>query len=262
MTGPSAGTDPALTIEDVSVTFGGNHALRGVGFEVRTGFTGLLGANGAGKTTLLNVLSGIVAPVSGRVLVHGRSTAGLSQARIARLGVGRTFQTPKLIKVASVLDNVLLGLDGRQGLAAQWAEVFGLARRRGARQQARAQLDELGLADRAAEPVANLPLPAQKLVEIARALVCRPSVLLLDEPAAGLGRSDADALVERLRAVVDRTELAVLIIEHDVELISRLCPHAVVLDFGRVIAEGEPRELLRRPEVVEAYLGADVAAVD
>ena len=240
-----------LELRGLEVSFGGNHVLKGVDLEVGSGFTGLLGPNGAGKTTIFNVISGYVRQSAGEVLLRGEALTRLSPAAVARRGVARTFQTPKLVPDMSLLNNVLLGVDGRREL-----------RGRKGRDRAHELLELFGLGDRSALQASSIPLASQKVVEVIRALVSAPRLVLLDEPAAGLSAADVEALIPPLREVVSRDELAVVIIEHDVELVSRLCPRAAVLHFGKTLAVGTPAEVMRHPDVLEAYLGADFAAVD
>ncbi len=247
------GEQALLAVEGVHVHFGGNHVLRGVSLGVPAGFMGLIGPNGAGKTTLLNVVSGYVAPSDGRVLLAGDPITGLRPHQVAGRGIARTFQTPKLVRELTVLENVMLGLDGRAG----W-----LPRGRGsaAVETADQLLERFGMSSWRDREAGSLPLSSQKVVEVARALVSNPRLVLLDEPAAGLGAKDVERLIGPLQRHAEEEALAVLIIEHDIELISHLCPLIAVLDFGLVIAEGDPADVLERPDVVRAYLGAGFAA--
>ncbi|SHK53415.1 branched-chain amino acid transport system ATP-binding protein [Pseudonocardia thermophila] len=256
---------PVVQFVDVQKAFGGNKVLVDVSLDVRPGFTGLIGPNGAGKTTCLNVVSGYLQPDAGDVRLAGQSVLGRAPMEVARMGVSRTFQTPRLIPNLSAVENVMVG-GSRHYRHGHLAELLGLpsARRdeRVQRERAYALLEELGLdhPDRAANA---FPVGSQKIIEVARALLNDPVLLLLDEPAAGLGAEDVDRLVNGLNAWTARNpEAAVMIIEHDLELISRLCPTAAVLHFGRIITSGAPKDVLRDPVVVEAYLGADVAAGD
>ena len=244
---------PLLAVEDVHVRFGGNQVLRGVSLQVEAGFMGLIGPNGAGKTTLLNVVSGYVAPEEGRVLLSGDPITRLRPHQVAGRGVARTFQTPKLVRELTVLENVMLGLDGRAG----W---FRGGRRSRSADRAAQLLEFFGMSAWRDREASSLPLSSQKVVEVARALVANPRVVLLDEPAAGLGVEDVDRLIRPLQRHAEEHSLAVLIIEHDIELISHLCPRIAVLDFGKVIAEGRPIEVLELPDVVRAYLGAGFAS--
>ncbi|MEV4554051.1 ABC transporter ATP-binding protein [Nonomuraea wenchangensis] len=249
-----------LELSGIAVRFGGNEVLKGVDLSVGPGFTGLIGPNGAGKTTVFNVVTGYVRPAAGTVSIGGERIPAGRPAAVARKGVRRTFQTPRLVAELSVEANVLVGLDaGTSALA----DYLGLSRAaRAARARVRELLEAFGLAERAAEPVGNLPLGSQKIVEVARALAPRPRVVLLDEPAAGLSAADVTRMVEPLSRIGEREELSILIIEHDLELVARLCPRIAALHFGRILAEGTPAEVVAHPDVVEAYLGAGVAAVD
>ncbi|MEY3031328.1 MAG: ABC transporter ATP-binding protein [Ilumatobacteraceae bacterium] len=249
-----------LSAENISVSFGGNHVLSGLDLQINRRFTGLIGPNGAGKTTLFNVISGYVTPSAGSVEILGSDVTGLGQVEIARLGVGRTFQTPKLIGDLSVVENVMIGLDGRTSLLAQLSE--GLISRSSARaKRARAieVLEKFALAGVAEEEAGSLPLGSQKIVEVCRALVTEPALLLLDEPAAGLGRDDVEQLVEPLRDWVAAHDVSVVIIEHDLELVNNLCEDVAVLHLGTIISRGTPAECMSDPQVVEAYLGAGFA---
>ncbi len=246
--------DVRLTVEDLVVGFGGNTVLQGVSFSVARGFTGLIGPNGAGKTTLLNAISGYVSPTRGRVLLGDRPLTSLRPHRIARRGLGRTFQTPRLVPELTVWENVMLGLDGHIGWDRKRSHVVSLAR-------VEELLRQLDLNDWRDRPAASLPFSSQKVVEVARALAADPLVVLLDEPAAGLGPAEVERLIEPLKRRVEERGLAVLIVEHDIELVTRLCSRIVVLDFGQLIADGAPAQVLRLPHVVNAYLGAGVAAV-
>ena len=259
-----AGADPAsappLAVEGIDVRFGGNQVLSGVELEITHDFTGLIGPNGAGKTTLFNVISGYVPPAAGTVRIDGQDVTGASQTAVARLGVGRTFQTPKLIGDLSVLDNVLIGIDGRTSLLEQLREglLYGSSVT-AKRQWAHEVLDRFALGAVADAEAASLPLGSQKIVEVCRALVTRPRLLLLDEPAAGLGRDDVTNLVGPLRAWVAEHGTNVVIIEHDLELVTDLSDDVAVLHVGHIIARGTPEECLSNPLVIEAYLGAGVA---
>lgn len=269
MTDPPAAAEqgtPVVEFDDVTKSFGGNTVLEGVNLSVAPGFTGLIGPNGAGKTTCLNVVSGYLRPDSGDVRLAGRSVLGLSPTTVARRGVSRTFQTPRLIPNLSAVENVMVG-GSRHYRHGHLAELLGLpAARRDERDQnarARELLEAFGLGaypDRAAD---QFPLGSQKIIEVARALLNEPTLVLLDEPAAGLGAEDVDTLVDGLHGwTAEHPGAAVTIIEHDLELITRLCPTAAVLHFGRIIQFGPPQDVLRDPVVVEAYLGAEVAAGD
>ena len=261
MTAGGARADaPPLAIEGVEVSFGGNRVLEGVDLVVDHDFTGLIGPNGAGKTTLFNVISGYVTASTGSVRIRGLDTTASSQTAVARHGVGRTFQTPKLIGDLSVLDNVLIGVDGHTSLLGQLREGLAFASSAGAKRRwAHEVLERFALDGVAGAEASSLPLGSQKIVEVCRALVARPSLLLLDEPAAGLGRDDVANLVAPLRTWVAENGTTVVIIEHDLELVTDLCGNVAVLHLGRIIARGTPGHCVSQPDVIEAYLGAGVA---
>lgn len=232
-----------LQVRGLTVRFGGLAALTDVDLDVADGqVVGLIGPNGAGKTTVFNAVSGLVRPAAGTITVAGRP-APRAPSGLARAGVARTLQGLGLFPGLSVLENVEVGALGALDPAARALRA----------------LDDLGIADRAALPVGALPYPEQKKVALARALVAEPRLLLLDEPAGGLGAADIaelDAVVRRVAA----TGCAVLLVEHHVDFVMGLCDRVVVLDFGRVIADGAPDDVRRDPAVTAAYLGIEVAA--
>ncbi len=249
----------ALDVEHVSVRFGGLAAVTDVTITFGTGFiNGLIGPNGAGKTTLLNAISGFTVLSEGRIAMNGVDLTELSPAKRARLGVVRGFQTVRLLERESVFDNVLVGCERlpQPGLLGQ---LFALPAQRRCRVRDLAATDtilrQLGLASIAHRLVAELPFASRRLTEIARLLVVRPTVLLLDEPAAGLDIRDRHALTETLRAYHAAGGLTMIVIEHDVDLVRRLCPHCVALDMGRVIAAGAPGDVLSDAAVQRAYFG-------
>lgn len=254
---------PLVELEDLHKAFGGNVVLDGVSLSVGPGFTGLIGPNGAGKTTCLNVISGYLKPDRGRVDVAGTDVTGQPAHQIARRGVSRTFQSPRLVPNLSAVANVMVGAH-RHFSAGHVAELFGsrAARREERRQEERARelLGVFGLGEGADREAGQFPIGSQKIIEVARALLNDPLVAMLDEPAAGLGAEDVNRLVSGLSAWVAAGDAAVVIIEHDLELISRLCPRIAVLHFGRIIRLGTPDEVLQDKLVIEAYLGADFAA--
>ena len=253
-----------LTVRDVSVRFGGVQALEHVFLELNRGeIVGLIGPNGAGKTTLVNAVTGFVRPDSGDVYLGADSLLGLPSHRRAQLGIARTFQVVRLFRSMSVIDNLTIALErfGRGGVFADLLRLPVATRsEQAAREEAEATLDELGIAAVRDQPAGSLPLGVQRRVEIARALCGRPRVLLLDEAASGVGRSEALALGELVRELCGRRGLAVLLIEHDVNLVMGVSDHIYVLDFGRLLADGTPEEVRNNPAVIQAYLGEEHAA--
>lgn len=265
-----SGANPAeatasLTVEDLHVAFGGNRVLIGVDLNFTPGFNGLIGPNGAGKTTVFNVVSGYVRSSEGAVRLHGEDLLHMSRTQRVKAGIGRTFQAPRLILDATVMENTLLG---RHHLF-RWghlAELLLLPQQRReeteARQICMEMLDRFGLAEVAHEEAGALSLGSQKLVEVARALVANPTVVLLDEPAAGLGADDVTVLLRGLREIQAERNLCIIIIEHDLQLVTSLCPKISVLHFGEIISEGNPEHVTSDPAVIEAYLGHGFEAED
>jgi len=250
---------PLLEVVDISMRFGGIVALEAVSFSVAKGrIVGLIGPNGAGKTTLFNCLSRLYRPARGDIRLNGRSLNRAAPSDIAALGVGRTFQAPTLFASMSVLDNVKVGAHsrGRNGPLTD-ALTLPEARReeRECEQTARAMLDFVGLQQIAAWHAESLSLGARKRVELARALAAQPSLLLLDEPAGGLNHEEVAALGTLIRSIRDDLGITVLLVEHHMGLVMTLSDQVVVLNFGRVIADGRPDEVRGNPAVTEAYLG-------
>ncbi|MEE8601460.1 ABC transporter ATP-binding protein [Euzebya tangerina] len=255
--------DVPLSLTDLRVAFGGNVVMDGVDVAFEDGFNGLIGPNGAGKTTLFNVVNGYVRPDRGEVRLFDELLDPSKQARVVAAGVGRTFQAPRLVDDITARANVLLGMHQRYRTP-HVLELLGIGRGRteehDRRQEAEGLLKKFGLGAEVDQVAGNLPLGSQKLVEVARALACEPRVLLLDEPAAGLGATDTDRLLAGLREVMAARDLCVVIIEHDLQLVMDLCHIVSVLHEGRIIAHADPATVAADPHVIEAYLGASVAA--
>jgi len=253
-----------LEVRSLSKQFGGIQALDRVDMGVGDGeLVGLIGPNGSGKTTLFNVVTGIYRPDRGEILLEESDISGKPPHRINHLGIARTFQNIRLFRNLSVLDNVRVAYHRHIGYGPLSALSRGGAFARGERELrdwAEELLSFVHLADRKEELAGNLAYGAQRRLEIARALASGPKVLLLDEPAAGMNPFEVDRLREFLFRVRERFRLSVLLIDHQMSLVMSLCERVVVMDFGRVIAKGNPGEIRENPAVIEAYLG-DAASV-
>ncbi|MEQ4521322.1 MULTISPECIES: ABC transporter ATP-binding protein [Nocardioides] len=262
--GAASATGPVLELRDVTVTFGGVTALSGVGLAVRPHqVLGVIGPNGAGKTTLFNVACGFVTPDTGTIVREGRELGRLHAHQLAGLGMARTLQGLGLFDRMSVLDNVVVGAD-RHASVGFLGSLLALPRaareERELRERARAVLEELGIAAYADRYPPSLPYPVRKRVALARALAAEPTLLLLDEPASGLSADEMDELGDLVRSLTDR--MSVMLVEHHMDLVMRVCDEITVLDFGRVIAHGTPAEVRDDPAVLAAYLGEVVGDED
>ena len=250
---------PLLAIEDVSLSFRGIRALTGLSFAVQPGeICSLIGPNGAGKSSLLNVINGVYKADSGAILFDGRRYAQLSPREAARLGIGRTFQNNALFKRLSVLDNVLAGLS-RKSEATLVEYALQVGRARSETQRFRDHAEEviafLEIEAYRDTVVGALPYGLQKRVEIARALVAEPRLLLLDEPMAGMNQDEKAEICRFIIDVNRELESTVVLIEHDIGVVMGLSDHVVVLDYGRKVGDGTPDEVRTSPEVIAAYLG-------
>ena len=241
----------------VTKTFEGITALDDVDREVEPGeLVGLIGPNGAGKTTLFNCLLGIARPDRGSVGFAGRDLARMPVYRRARLGIGRTFQRVELFSGMTVRDHLLVAERARRGDGALWKDALGLGRpRRDEVERSERTLELLGLAGLADRPIESLSLGQGRLIEVGRALMTEPRLLMLDEPSSGLDRSETAALVATLREVHREREVAVLLVEHDVDMVRGFVSRLYVMDFGRVIASGATTDVLGDELVRRAYLG-------
>jgi branched-chain amino acid transport system ATP-binding protein len=248
---------PVLEATNISKRFAGVAALFDVSISVREGeLVGMIGPNGAGKSTLFNCLSGNLRPDSGRVSFQGDHIDDLSPQRRARLGIARTFQQIELFTGLTVREHLLIALRARSGSGSLWRDLL---RRSGPTSAERARCDVVialvGLEDDADRVIESLSLGRARVVELARALVCEPVVLFLDEPTSGLDGPETAAIASVLEKVRTESEMAILLCEHDVPFVERLASRTVVLDCGRLIAEGETSAVLADPQVRAAYLG-------
>jgi branched-chain amino acid transport system ATP-binding protein len=253
-----------LAVEELTKSFGGVRAVDRCSLEVREGtITGLIGPNGAGKTTLFNLLTGFHRPDSGRIVFRGDDITGLPPYRIFRRGICRTFQIPREFKDLSVLENLLVVPPDQVGerLWAPWL-LPGRIRREEARlrEQAERVLEQVGLAQLAGEPAWTLSGGQKKLLELGRALMAAPALLMLDEPGAGVNPTQMSGLTRYIQRLATERGITILLIEHDMDLVMAVCDPVIVMSEGRPLAEGPPDTIRRDPRVLAAYLGARHAA--
>ena len=250
---------PVLEARHLGIDFGGLKAVEDFNLTIgKTEIAGLIGPNGAGKTTVFNLLTKVYQPTTGTVLLNGRDTAGMNTVQANKLGIARTFQNIRLFGNMSVEDNVRIGLHNQ----IKYGLFTGIFRLPGYWKQERVQhekalellsiFDMQGMADMKA---GSLPYGAQRRLEIVRALATNPSLLLLDEPAAGMNPHETEELMENIIKIRDKFQIAVMLIEHDMNLVMGICEGICVLNYGRVIAKGTADEIQRNPVVIEAYLG-------
>lgn len=247
-----------LRVEGITQIFGGLTALEDVSFTVEKGaITGVIGPNGAGKTTLFNIVTGLYTQTSGKVFLEEKDISGFSPERLAPLGLVRTFQNIEMFNQMTVLENVLVGLHtrSRSGMISCALKLpWHLAEERRMREEAMKWLDFCGITDLAEIEAGALPFGKCRLVEVARAMAVNPRLLLMDEPAAGLNSretGDLEVLIRKIR----ETGVTVVLVEHDMELVMDICDAIVVLNLGKKLAQGTPREIQENPDVIKAYLG-------
>ena len=250
-----------LEVRNLGITFGGLHAVEKFSVSVEKGqLYGLIGPNGAGKTTVFNLLTGVYQPTEGEIVLDGKSIVGQKPAVINKAGIARTFQNIRLFKDMTVLDNAKVALHNQ----VKYSALTGVLRlpayfkqERVMNEKALSLLKIFDLEGEAAQMASSLPYGKQRKLEIARALATGPKLLLLDEPAAGMNPNETAELMEIVRLVRDRFGIAILLIEHDMSFVMGLCERIVVLDYGRVIAEGDPETVRTDPKVIAAYLGGE-----
>ena len=248
-----------LSIKNLGIQFGGLRAVDEFNLEIEKGeLYGLIGPNGAGKTTVFNMLTGVYKPTAGEIILDGKNITGKKQIEINKLGVARTFQNIRLFSQLSVLDNVKAGLHNQYKYS-PFSGIFRLPTFFKTEKKMNARAMELlkvfDLQDEADLLASNLPYGKQRKLEIARALATNPKLLLLDEPAAGMNPNETAELMDTIKFVRKEFDMTILLIEHDMHLVSGICEKLTVLNFGKVLAQGNTSDVLRNPEVITAYLG-------
>ena len=253
------GKQPVLDVRNLGIDFGGLTAVDGFNMTIGpTEISGLIGPNGAGKTTIFNLLTSVYQPTRGSILVKGINTKGMTTAKVNRLGVARTFQNIRLFNEMSALDNVKVGMHNSMKcsfLASLLRLPSYYKAEKAANKKAMELLDFMGLADVAHVKAGSLPYGVQRRLEIVRALATDPAIILLDEPAAGMNPSETEELMHQIRRIRDTFQIAIFLIEHDMNLVMNVCEGIVVVNYGRIIAKGTPEQIKENPAVIEAYLG-------
>ncbi len=253
------GKHPVLDVRNLGIDFGGLTAVDGFNMSIGpTEISGLIGPNGAGKTTIFNLLTSVYQPTRGSILLNGIDTKGMDTAKVNRMGIARTFQNIRLFTDMSALDNVKVGM--HNSIKCSFASSLlrlppYFKSEKQANEKAMALLDFMGLADVASTKAGSLPYGIQRRLEIVRALATDPSIILLDEPAAGMNPSETMELMHQIRSIRDTFNIAIFLIEHDMNLVMNVCEGIVVVNYGRIIAKGTPEQIKENPAVIEAYLG-------
>ncbi len=253
------GKQPVLDVRNLGIDFGGLTAVDSFNITIGpTEISGLIGPNGAGKTTIFNLLTGVYQPTRGSVLINGIDIKGMPTHKVNKLGIARTFQNIRLFSEMSALDNVKVGMHNEikcSFLASLLHTSSYHKAEKAANQRAMELLDFMGLADVADVKAGSLPYGVQRRLEIVRALASNPSIILLDEPAAGMNPSETTELMHQIRRIRDTFHIAIFLIEHDMNLVMNVCEAIAVVNYGRIIAKGTPEEIRENPAVIEAYLG-------
>ncbi len=248
-----------LDVKNLGISFGGLRAVNDFSVSIKKEqLYGLIGPNGAGKTTIFNLLTGVYKPDSGKIILDGTDVTGKTTIDINKAGIARTFQNIRLFSQLSVLDNVKVGLHNNHSYSTV-ESIFRLPRFHKVEKEmneiAMELLEVFGLKEDANVQAQNLPYGQQRKLEIARALATKPKLLLLDEPAAGMNPNETEELMEMIRFVRDHFHMTILLIEHDMKLVSGICEQLTVLNFGEVLAQGDTSTVLNDPQVIKAYLG-------
>ena len=252
---------PLLIAKDISISFGALKAVDSFNLEINSGeLIGLIGPNGAGKTTVFNILTGVYNASSGEYTLDGENVIRTSTSALVKKGLARTFQNIRLFKYLSVLDNVVAAYNFRM----KYGILSGMLRfpnfwreEKEAKEKAMALLKIFDLDKYAGMHAGNLPYGEQRKLEIARAMATEPKILLLDEPAAGMNPKETEDLMNTIKLIRDKFGIAVLLIDHDMKLVLGICERLVVLNYGQILASGDPKEVINNPQVVEAYLGKE-----
>ena len=252
---------PVLDVRNLGIDFGGLTAVDGFNITIGpTEISGLIGPNGAGKTTIFNLLTGVYQPTRGSVLIKGIDTKGMPTHKVNKLGIARTFQNIRLFNDMTALDNVKVGMHNEMKcsfLASLLRLPSYFKAEKKANQKAMELLEFMGLADIADQKAGSLPYGVQRRLEICRALASNPAVILLDEPAAGMNPSETAELMHQIRRIRDTFQIAIFLIEHDMNLVMNVCEAIAVVSYGKIIAKGTPDEIKKNPAVIEAYLGRE-----
>ena len=250
---------PVLDVRNLGIDFGGLTAVDGFNMTIGpTEISGLIGPNGAGKTTIFNLLTSVYQPTRGSILLKGIDTKGMNTAKVNKMGIARTFQNIRLFNDMTALDNVKVGMHNeiKCSFISSLLHLPSFYKsEKKANEKAMELLDFMGLADIADQKAGSLPYGVQRRLEICRALASNPAIILLDEPAAGMNPSETAELMHQIRRIRDTFQIAIFLIEHDMNLVMNVCEGIVVVNYGKIIAKGTPEEIKNNPAVIEAYLG-------